>query len=40
MNAEEDMKTFIKLYIEEIDRIESFFVKQYEDYRKEYENLN
>ncbi len=39
-NAEEDMKSFLKIYIEEIDRVEAFFIKRYEEYRQEYESLN
>lgn len=33
MGTEEDMKIFVKSFTEEIDRIEAFFIKRYEEYR-------
>jgi hypothetical protein len=40
MHAEDEMKDFVKTFIEEIDRIEASFMKRYEEYKAEYQNLN
>jgi predicted choloylglycine hydrolase len=40
MGAEEEMKLWVKEFIAEVDRIEAFYMKHYEEYRQEYENLN
>jgi len=34
------MKDWVKMYIEEIDRIENFFLKRFHEYKIEYESLN
>ena len=40
MQAEDEMKDWVKMFIEEIDRVEASFLKRYEEYKLEYSNLN
>ena len=40
MEAEDEMKDWVKQFVSEIERIEAFYVKQCEEYRQEFELLN
>lgn len=38
--SEEEMRAWVKLFISEMQRIETFYLKMYEEYKNEYDTLN